>query len=68
MKSEKLIVANIKCSGCVNTILEKLSAMEGVDHVNIDQDDKSVTVFFEGDIKREQLVQRLAEIGYPAAN
>lgn len=68
MKSEKLIVANIKCSGCVNTILEKLSSLDGVDHVNVDQDEKSVTVFFEGDLKREQLTQRLAEIGYPAAN
>lgn len=65
MKSEKLIVANIKCSGCVNTILEKLSAIEGVDHVNVDQDEKSVTVFFEADLKRELLTQRLAEIGYP---
>ncbi len=68
MKSEKLIVANIKCSGCVNTILEKLSVLEGVDHVNVDQADKSVTVFFEGDLKRESLVNRLKEIGYPAEN
>ncbi len=68
MKSEKLIVANIKCSGCVNTIVEKLSALEGVDHVNVDQADKSVTVFFEGDLKREALINRLQEIGYPAAD
>jgi copper chaperone len=66
MKSEKLIVANIKCSGCVNTIVEKISAMEGVDHVNVDQADQSVTVFFEGDLKREFFTKRLAEIGYPA--
>ncbi|MBK9592776.1 MAG: heavy-metal-associated domain-containing protein [Crocinitomicaceae bacterium] len=68
MKSEKLIVANIKCSGCVNTIVEKLSALEGVDHVNVDQADKSVTVFFEGDLKREVLINRLQEIGYPAVD
>jgi len=68
MKSEKLIVANIKCSGCVNTIVEKLSAMEGVDHVNVDQNEKSVTVFFEGDLKRDLFTQRLQEIGYPAAD
>lgn len=66
MKSEKLIVTNIKCSGCVNTILEKLSALEGVDHVNVDQDDKSVTVYFEGDLTRQILKERLLEIGYPA--
>lgn len=66
MKSEKLFVPNIKCSGCVNTILQKLSELEGVDHVNVDQDDKSVTVFFEGDLKRALFTKRLQEIGYPA--
>jgi copper chaperone len=68
MKSEKLIVANIKCSGCVNTIVEKLSELEGVDHVNVDQANNSVIVFFEGDLKRDLLTKRLAEIGYPAAD
>jgi copper chaperone CopZ len=67
MNSEKLIVPNIKCSGCVNTILEKLSTLEGVDHVNVDQETKSVTVFFEGDLKRDLFTHRLLEIGYPAA-
>jgi copper chaperone CopZ len=35
MKTEKILIANLKCSGCENTIKNKLSEIEGVENVSV---------------------------------
>ena len=44
MKTEKLLVANLKCSGCANTITRKILEMAGVSKVVVDPEQDSVTV------------------------
>ncbi|MEO6303476.1 MAG: heavy metal-associated domain-containing protein [Bacteroidia bacterium] len=38
MKTEKILIANLKCGGCENTIKSKLSKIEGVESVTVNQE------------------------------
>jgi len=40
MKTEKIIIANLKCSGCENTIKTNIFKIEGVKNVVINQDEQ----------------------------
>lgn len=37
-------IFGVKCQGCVNTVTEKLSAVKGVDKVQLDLENKQVTI------------------------
>jgi len=37
-------IFGVKCQGCVNTVTEKLSAVKGVDKVQVDLENKQVTI------------------------
>lgn len=67
MKSEKIIIANLKCSGCVNTITKSISEIKGVTHVEVNNDEDSVTINYDGDVKRETFTKVLHDLGYPEA-
>ncbi|SCY96465.1 heavy-metal-associated domain-containing protein [Flavobacterium caeni] len=59
----RIEVENIKCSGCIDTIKKTLLAINGVQSVTIDIDNGFVIITGDGD--REQIVQRLTQMGYP---
>lgn len=65
MKTEEIIIENLKCGGCENTIKTRLSAMEGVLKVSIDRECDTVTVEHEDHVSRNTLTERLAALGYP---
>lgn len=65
MKTEKILVANLKCGGCENTIKSKISEIEGVESVIINQDEDSVTINHIGKAIREDFTKKLHSIGYP---
>jgi len=66
MTTEKIIIENLKCHGCANTITKGITGMEGVNHVSISHEDSSVTVDFdETGLTREEIVKKLARMGYP---
>lgn len=67
MKEEKIIIANLKCEGCENTIVNKLSGVMGVKRVTVNHEEDSVTIIHEGKVSREHLVEKLHSIGYPEA-
>lgn len=67
METEKIIIANLKCSGCENTIKTKLSEMEGVESVIVNHEEDSVTITHAGKVKREDFAKKLHSIGYPEA-
>lgn len=67
METEKIIIANLKCSGCENTIKAKLSEMEGVESVIVNHEEDSVTITHSGKAKREDFTKKLHSIGYPEA-
>jgi copper chaperone len=64
----KIVIENLKCQGCVNTITKSISAMEGVTDVTISLETSEVTIMYSDDIDRtEEFVHKLKMIGYPRA-
>ncbi len=66
MTTEKIIIANLKCSGCATTIKNDLSKIKGVTDVSVDVENDAVNVSYEGQI-REAIVEKLHDLGYPEA-
>jgi copper chaperone len=67
MQTEKILVANLKCGGCESTIKSKISEIEGVTSVTVNQEEDSVTINHEGKATREDFSKKLHSIGYPEA-
>lgn len=67
MKTENFIIANLSCGGCVNTITKKLTAMAGVENVEVDLETNNVSVNHNETLSRDQLTKTLLSIGYPEA-
>lgn len=56
-------VENIKCGGCMNSIKTALLKLDGVTEVSIDKEIDTVTVT--GTVNREDVVNKLNDLGYP---
>lgn len=67
MISEEIKVANVKCSGCANSIQTKLMHIPGVSKVEVDIDNDTVNVEYSEDSIREELISKLHAMGYPEA-
>ncbi len=67
MKTEKIVIANFKCGGCENTIKTEIGAIEGVDSVEINQDEDLVTITYDGTATRADFAKKLHSLGYPEA-
>lgn len=67
MKTEDILVANLKCSGCANTISRNIGELNGVQSVKVDPDKDMVTVKYEDSLSREIITQKLLSLGYPEA-
>jgi copper chaperone len=67
MKTEKIYIANLKCGGCESTIKNKLNSIEGVQKVSINQEEDSVAVEYNDEVKRETITSMLHHLGYPEA-
>lgn len=66
MNSEKVIVANIRCSGCASTIKNELLKMQGVKSVEVDVENDSIDLSYEN-IQRDLIINKLYSLGYPEA-
>lgn len=66
MENEKIIVANLKCSGCATTIKKELLKIKGVRKVEVDIDNDAVTLLAEN-ADRNSIIERLLALGYPEA-
>ncbi len=67
METDNITIANLNCSGCINTITKKLTGIIGVEKVEVDLETNNVSVNHNGTVKRKQLTQMLLSIGYPEA-
>lgn len=66
MKTEKLIVTNMKCMGCANAVKNGVGAVNGVNEVYVDLMNSEVTVNYNGDDKvMHEIVRKLDILGYP---
>ena len=66
MQTEKFQVLNVKCGGCIDTIRQGLSAVPGVQTVDVVIQGGEVTVNGE-DLDRTALTEKLGQLGYPEA-
>ena len=66
MKTEKIKIANLKCSGCATTIKTELMGINGVKSVQVIDEDDAVEVSYEND-ERQLIIDKLHSLGYPEA-
>lgn len=66
MTTEKIIIANLKCSGCATTITKELSNLKGVQNVTVNPDADCVDITYDN-IERKIIIDKLHSLGYPEA-
>jgi copper chaperone CopZ len=64
MKTE-LVIQNLKCGGCANTITTKLSELKEISMVHVDVELSKVTFEHESEGAINSAVEKLAVLGYP---
>ncbi len=67
MKTEKIIIANLKCGGCATTIKNDLLKLNGVNEVSVDIENDAVNVNYNDDVDRNIIIDKLHSLGYPEA-
>jgi copper chaperone CopZ len=67
MKTEEIMVANIKCGGCATTIQNELLKLNGVKAAEVEKEKDLVKVSYEETINRETIIDKLHSLGYPEA-
>jgi copper chaperone CopZ len=65
MKTEEIIIANLKCNGCASTIKKELSTLTGVKEVAVDVERDAVIVTY--DTIGKSIIIKLHSLGYPEA-
>ncbi len=66
MKTEEIIIANLKCNGCASTIKKELLSLNGVQNVAVDVEKDAVNITYDN-IERESIINKLHSLGYPEA-
>lgn len=67
MKTEEIVIANLKCNGCATTISNELLKINGVQNVKVNHETDTVLATMADDVARTTLVQKLHDLGYPEA-
>ncbi len=60
-----IAIQNLKCGGCAATIKNKVSELEGVDTVEVDELEGAVSVEYAPENVLLGIKQKLAALGYP---
>ena len=60
-----LEIQNLKCGGCANTIITRLSALENIENVLVNNDNDTVTFNYKGDDNLSEAINLLSKLGYP---
>ncbi len=67
MTNTNFIIQNLKCGGCANTIITKLSELDNIENVTVDVEKSSVSFDFVKETDLEQVKGKLSTLGYPIA-
>lgn len=65
MNKETIVIDNLKCGGCANTVTKRLQEMDGVENVNVLLKTSTVEIEKEENVTREALIEKLSKLGYP---
>ncbi|MBB3124836.1 copper chaperone CopZ [Mesoflavibacter sabulilitoris] len=61
-----IIVQNLKCGGCANTISTKLSEIETISNILVDVEESKVTFNVSNSEDAIEVKQKLKSLGYPS--
>ena len=67
MKTEEIIIANLKCNGCATTIKRELLEINGVKTVAVDIDKDAIDLTYDDNLERSTIISKLLSLGYPEA-
>jgi len=59
-------IQNLKCGGCANTIITKVSTLENVKEVTVSVEDSTVSFNTPSEKEIENVKNKLSVLGYPA--
>ena len=62
-----IYIQNLKCGGCASTVTKSLSAVEGIENVNVKVDESLLTFDYQEEKKVSEVKELLTKIGYPEA-
>lgn len=60
-----LEIQNLKCHGCANTIVTRLTALDNITDVTVDNDNDTVTFTHTKDEALTEATNLLSKLGYP---
>ncbi len=66
METQTLTIPKISCGHCVMAIKNELTEIDGINSVEGDPEDKTITVEFSAPVTMEKIKETLIEINYPA--
>lgn len=58
-------IQNLKCGGCKNTIVNKLSELKNISEVEVSHEDETVSFDFHTNHDFGRAIRMLSAIGYP---
>lgn len=61
---QNIHIENLKCGGCASTIVKGLTAINGVEDVNVDVEN-SIVSFSSEDENLVEVKEKLTKLGYP---
>lgn len=61
-----IIVQNLKCGGCANTITTKLSEIENISDIVINVDESKISFTYINESDALLVKEKLSKIGYPS--
>ena len=62
--TERFLVPDVSCQHCVNAITKEVSALPGVQRVQVALDDKTVTVEHGDQVSADAVIAAINEAGY----
>ncbi len=63
-----VIVQNLKCGGCANTIVSKLSEIENISDIDVQVDESTISFTFINKEDTFLVKEKLKKIGYPSVD
>ena len=60
-----LIIQNLKCGGCANTVISRLSELEDINDIEVSNEDNSVSFSYSNEENLNEAMSLLSKLGYP---
>ena len=60
-------IQNLKCGGCANTIITRLSALDQIEDVSVNNENDTVSFTYQSQSDLDAATSLLSKLGYPIA-